>query len=93
MLLNFVNFHNSMHVKRQVFQLFQNLKINVTQHFFIFTISSIEHQTLGKNWRRGQFFNVRNPLMRWRVGYVCKWGREETLSDHHGTFYLTTTRG
>ena len=34
-----------MHVKRQVFQLFQNLKINVTQHFLflLFQVLNMKH--------------------------------------------------
>ena len=47
-------FHNDMHIKKWVFQLFENLKINFTQYILFLTFYILNNWILGKNQGRGK---------------------------------------
>ena len=53
-------------VKKRVFQLFENLKINITQYilFLIFQVLNIKYLAGIKEEENGNFFNRGHPLMR-----------------------------
>ena len=53
-------------VKKRVFQLFENLKINVTQYilFLIFQVLNIKYLAGIKEEENGKLFNGGQPLMR-----------------------------